>query len=285
MQVVPLTRHLGAEIRGLDLSRPLGDADFHRLRDAFHAHSVIVLRDQVINEHQHIAVSRRFGSLEVHVAKQYLLPSHPEIVVLSNRKRPDGSAEGIEDAGRYWHSDLSYMPRPSLGSLLYAHEVPPPEEGGDTLFASMYAAYGALDDAMRQRLDGMQAVHSYWRRWRRDAEEGRDRREPSVEEKRAIPEVAHPVVRLHPGSGRKALYVNEGFTCGIVGWSEDQSRALLKELFEISTRPAFVYRHRWCRHDLVFWDNRCVIHAATWYNQNFTRHMHRTTVAGDGTPT
>jgi len=125
MQVVPLTRHIGAEIRGLDLSRPVDDADFDRLRDAFHAHSVIVLQDQVIDEQQHIAVSRKFGPLEIHVAKPYLLPSHPEIVVLSNRKRPDGTAEGIEDAGRYWHSDLSYILRPSLGSLLYAHEVPP----------------------------------------------------------------------------------------------------------------------------------------------------------------
>ncbi|MGE5147106.1 MAG: TauD/TfdA dioxygenase family protein [Candidatus Eiseniibacteriota bacterium] len=281
ISVRPLSPALGAEIGGVDLARPLDDAAFRRILDAFHAHSVILFRDQHLSEAQHIAFSRRFGPLEIHVAKQYLLPGHPEIVVLSNRVDADGRPEGIEDAGRYWHSDLSYMRRPSLGSLLYALEVP--DEGGDTLFASMHAAHDALPAGLKGRIEGLKAVHRYGDRWRKDAAQGRARASLSDAERQATPDAIHPVVRVHPGNGRPALYVNEGFTVGIVGMAEDEGRALLGELFAFSTRPEFTWRHRWRPGDLLFWDNRSVVHSATDYDPRTIRHLHRTTVAGSET--
>jgi taurine dioxygenase len=273
----PLSPALGAEIRGVDLSEAPDDATFARIRDAFHAHSVILFRDQRLTEDQHIAFSRRFGPLEIHIAKQYLLPGHPEIVVLSNVVK-DGKKLGIEDAGRYWHSDLSYMQKPSLGSLLYALEVP--AKGGDTLFASMVAAYNALPDALKRRIAGLKAIHRYGDRWQKDAAQGRTRATLSDSERAATPDAIHPVVRVHPATGRPALYVNEGFTVGIVGMDERDSRALLDELLAFSTRPEFAYRHRWKKGDLLFWDNRAVVHAATDYDPRTVRHLHRTTVAG-----
>jgi taurine dioxygenase len=275
----PLAPALGAEIQDVDLSRPLDEPAFAQIRDAFHAHSVILFRGQRLTEDQHIAFSRRFGSLEIHVAKQYLLPGHPEIVVLSNVVE-NGKPKGIEDAGRYWHSDLSYMSRPSLGSLLYALDVP--AEGGDTLFASMHAAYDALPDALKRRIAGLKAIHRYGDRWRKDAAEGRARAALSDTET-ALPDAIHPVVRIHPATGRPALYVNEGFTVGIVGMADSDARALLDALFAFSTRPEFTYRHRWRRGDLLFWDNRSVVHSATPYDPRTVRHMHRTTVAGGAT--
>ena len=199
----------------------------------------MLFRGQHLNEEQHIAFSRRFGPLEIHIAKQYLLDAHPEIVVLSN-KVEDGKAMGIEDAGRFWHSDLSYMHNPSLGSLLYAHEVPPPEAGGNTPYASMYAAYDALDDAMKARLQNLKAVHSYEQRWQKDAKRGMQRAELKETEREMLPEVSHPVVRTHPITGRPALYINEGFTVRIEGMADSESQALLDELFAHSTQQQFV---------------------------------------------
>jgi alpha-ketoglutarate-dependent taurine dioxygenase len=277
ISVHPLAPALGAEIRGVDLATPPDDASFERIRDAFHAHSVILFRDQRLTEEQHIAFSRRFGPLEIHIAKQYLLPGHPEIVVLSNVVE-NGRPLGIEDAGRYWHSDLSYMQRPSLGSLLYARKVP--AEGGDTLFASMVAAYDGLPAELKRRIDGLKAIHRYGDRWRKDAADGRARPALSDTERQATPDAIHPVVRTHPATGRKALYVTEGFTAGIVGMDEAEGRALLDELFVHSTQAAFTFRHRWRQGDLLFWDNRAVAHSATDYDPQTVRHLHRTTVAG-----
>ena len=191
-----------------------------------------------------------------------------------------GKPVGIEDAGRFWYSDLSYMARPSLGSLLYAHEVPPPSAGGDTPFAGMYAAYDALDADLKQRLHGVNAVHSYEQRWQKDAARGMERAELDDSERQRIPDVVHPIARPHPITGRVALYVNEGFTVAIEGWPQDQSQALLAQLFSHATRPDFVYTHHWRAHDLVMWDNACVVHSATWHDPAYIRHLHRTMVAG-----
>lgn len=274
-----LTDSIASEVRGVDLAEELDDSRFAAIRAAFHERGVLLFRNQQLSETQHIAFSRRFGELEIHIAKQYLLAGHPEIVVLSN-KVVNGKPLGIEDAGRFWHSDLSYLQRPSLGSLLYAHEVPPPGAGGDTPFAGMFAAYEALDAAMKKRLAGLRALHSYEQRWQKDAARGMRRAQIEDAERRHIPEVSHPVVRAHPLTGRPALYVNEGFTLRIEGLPEDASAALLQELFAHSTRPEFVYTHRWQAGDLLMWDNACVIHSATWYDPACIRHMHRTTITG-----
>lgn len=271
---------LGAEIVGLDLSRPFDDAAFAKVREAFLASDgVLVLRNQRIAPEQHIAFSRRFGPLMIHVLKQYLLPGHPEILIVSNVIE-NGKPVGLGDAGHYWHSDLSYVTQPSLGSLLHALELP--AEGGDTSFSNMYAAYDALPDDIKRRIAGRRAVHAYGNIYDRLTQEGSGWRPPLTEAQRAeVKEVDHPIVRIHPETGRKALFVNEGFTVRILDMPAAESRALLDLLFAHSTEDRFRYRHRWRDHDLVFWDNRCVIHLAHGCPPEMRRHMHRTTVQGD----
>ncbi len=270
---------LGAEVVGVDLSRPLDDETFERIHAAHLEHLVLAIRDQDLTPKQHIAFSRRFGELDIHVLDQFLLPAHPEILVVSN-KQENGKAVGLKDAGSYWHSDISYREFPSLGSLLYAHQIPP--QGGDTLFTNMYAAYDALSDEMTARIDGLEAVHGYTQIYElSEHAAGSDRRPLTEEQKAKVPPVVHPIVRTHPETGRKALYVSPGLTIGIAGMDEEESGALLDELHEHSTRPEFVYRHRWRRHDVLFWDNRCTMHVVTGYDPKYTRHMHRTTVKGD----
>ena len=270
---------LGAEISGLDLARPLDDTTFAAVRKAFlDGEGVLVLRDQRITPEQHIAFSRRFGPLAIHVLRQFLLPGHHEILLVSNVIE-NGKPIGLGDAGRYWHSDLSYVAEPSLGSLLHAREIPP--EGGDTSFANLYAAYEALPADIKRRIDGKRAIHSYRNSYDK-LEKSSSWRPPLTDaQKDEVREVIHPVVRTHPETGRKALFINEGFTSRILDMPEEESRALLDQLFAHSTEPRFLYRHRWQPHDLVFWDNRCVIHLAHGCPPHLRRHMHRTTVQGD----
>ncbi|MFT7461023.1 MAG: taurine dioxygenase, partial [Planctomycetota bacterium] len=251
-RLTPLSDTVGSEVHGVDLSEPLDDDTFAAIRTAFHDRGVLLFRDQHLSEEQQIAFSRRFGELEIHIAKQYLLEDYPEIVVLSN-KMDKGKPLGIEDAGRYWHSDLSYLGKPSLGSLLYAHEVPPPEAGGNTPYAGMYAAYDTLEDTLKKRLTGLNAIHSYEQRWHLDAKRGMNRAQLDESDREKLPEVVHPVIRAHPITGRLALYVNEGFTVRIDGLPEDESAALLEELFAHSTQERFRYTHEWRAHDLIMW--------------------------------
>ncbi len=269
---------LGAEIRGLDLSRPLDDETFAAVRRCFlDSQGVLVLRDQRIGPEQHILFSRRFGPLAIHVLRQFLLPGHPEILLVSNVIK-DGRPVGLGDAGRYWHSDLSYLAEPSLGSLLHAQEIP--KEGGDTSFVNMYAAYLALPASIKRRIEGRRATHSYRKTYDRIA--GSTYRPALTEaQKQEVPEVDHPIVRTHPESGRKALFVNEGFTTRIVDMTEDESDELLPRLFSHCTAGHFTYRHHWQEHDIVLWDNRCTIHLAHGCPPELRRHMHRTTVKGD----
>jgi taurine dioxygenase len=269
---------LGAEIVGLDLAHPLDDRMFAAVRQAFlDSEGVLILRDQRITPEQQIAFSRRFGPLAIHVLHQFLLPGHPEILLVSNVFE-NGKPVGLGDAGRYWHSDLSYVAEPSLGSLLHAQEIP--SEGGDTSFINMYRAYEALPEDIKRRIAGKRAIHSYRNSY--DKMEGTTFRPKLTEAQKAeVQEVAHPVVRTHPETGRKALFVNEGFTSRILDMPEDESREVLQFLFAHSTAPRFAYRHRWQEHDIVFWDNRCAIHLAHGCPPELRRHMHRTTVTGD----
>lgn len=274
--VRPLTAHIGAEIDGVDLSQDISDATFRTILDAFHKHGVIVFHGQSLTPERHIAFSRRFGELEVHVLSQYNLPGHPEIFVLSNVKE-GGRAVGADRGGRFWHSDLSYVERPSLGSLLYGVECPP--EGGDTLFASMYAAYDALPEDRKAELTRMRGVHDFAYHYATYL----THRPPLTDEQRArVPPVEHPAVRTHPVTGRKALYVGEGLTSHFAGMDMGEGRRLVKELSDFATQPEFVYRHKWKAGDLVFWDNRCTMHQATEFDEEkYRRVMYRTTVAGD----
>ena len=239
---------LGAEVVGLDLSQPVSAADFERLQQAHWTHHVLVFRDQRITPAQHVAFSRLWGPLQIHVLRKFHLPGHPEILVVSNIRNAEGEPEGLGDAGQLWHSDLSYKPVPSLGSLLHAQEL------------QAEHSYLLHYETLRAK--------SPWRPALTQAQI--DEVEPAV----------HPVVQTHPGNGRKALFVSEHFTARIVGLPEDESRDLLRQLFRHSVQPQFVYRHPWQPHDIVFWDNRSVLHLAAGTPEQLRRRLHRTTVEG-----
>ncbi|UFQ95857.1 TauD/TfdA dioxygenase family protein [Pseudomonas wenzhouensis] len=274
----PFDAPLGAEIIGLDLTRPLSDEDFARIHRAHLDHALLVFRDQRITPEQQIAFSRRFGPLQIHVLRQFLLSNHSEIFIISNIIE-NGQPIGLGDAGKFWHSDLSYKELPSLGSMLLAQELP--EEGGDTLFASQQLAYETLPAALRQAIDGKRAAHSYTARYADQVFAGVHRPTLTEAQLAEVKAVVHPVVRTHPETGRKGLFVNENFTTHILDVPEDESRQILAELYAHSARPEFIYRHQWQPHDLVFWDNRALIHLATGCPSQLRRRMHRTTIQGD----
>ena len=274
---------LGAEVRGVDLSRDLDDAAFAAVERAWNEHSVLLFRDQSIDEARQLAFSRRFGDLEIHVLDQYLHPEHPEILIVSNVMDGDRHV-GIYDAGRYWHSDLSYMAVPSRGSLLHAIEVPHDAEGrplGDTLFTSTTAAYDALSPETKRRISGLSAEFSLANRHARLVADGDPDAALSDTHREKAPPVVHKVVRTHPITGRRGIYVNEGQTSRILGLPDDEARDLLHELCTHCTRPEFVYRHRWRTGDLLMWDNIPTQHLAICdYALPQRRYMHRTTLRG-----
>lgn len=269
---------LGAEVLGLDLAQPLHADDFARLHRAHLQHHVLVFRHQRITPRQQVEFSRRFGPLQIHVLKNFQLAGHPEILVVSNIKE-NGQPIGLGDAGHFWHSDLSYKAVPSLGSLLHAQELP--AVGGDTLFADQHAAYDALPEALKKTIAPLQAEHSYLARY--DELRAKNPWRPALTQAQVdeVKPAVHPVVRTHPETARKALFVSEHFTTRIVGLPEDESRDLLAQLFAASVKPAFVFRHRWQPQDLVFWDNRSVLHLATGTPDTERRKLYRTTIEGD----
>ncbi|WP_158934968.1 TauD/TfdA family dioxygenase [Burkholderia sp. S171] len=269
---------LGAEVTGLDLSRPLADEDFKRIHRAHLDHHVVVFRDQRITPDQQISFSRRFGPLQIHVLRQFQLTGHPEILIVSNVLE-DGKPIGLGDAGHFWHSDLSYKETPSLGSLLHAQELP--AEGGDTLFANMHLAWDTLPQALRDAVKGRSAEHTYLAKYAELQKRSPWRPNLSAEQIAEVKPVVHPIIRTHPETGRKALFVSEHFTTRVIGLPEDESRDLLQALFEHSVRDAHIYRHVWREHDLVFWDNRSLMHLAAGTPDHLRRKMYRTTIEGD----
>jgi len=277
----PTGAALGAEITGVDLSKPLDDAAFERIVELFHLHEVVYFRNQSITPDQHVAFSRRLGELEVHVRQDCLRPGHPELFVVSNiieNGRPIGSL----DAGQFWHSDLCYLREPSRASVFYALEVPERDGKvlGDTLFASATAAYDALPDDVKTRIDGLDVVQSYAKGYY-SARRGGQRKPLTDEQKAKTPDIEHPLVRRHPYTGRRCLFVNEGYTARIVGIPEKESEDLLAFLLPHSTRSEFVYRHNWRKGDLLLWDNCSTQHKAVAdYELPLRRHMERATLRG-----
>ena len=277
-QIETFDAPLGAQVLGLDLAQALSQGDFQRLHHAHLDHHVLVFRDQRITPQQQVDFSRRFGPLQIHVLRQFQLPTQPEVLIISNIVE-NGQPIGLGDAGHFWHSDLSYKEVPSLGSMLHAQELP--DEGGDTVFANMHLAWESLPAALRHAVRGARAEHSYLSQY----EELRRRNpwRPALTQAQIdeVKPVTHPVVRVHPETGRRALFVSEHFTPRIVGLPDDESRALLDELFAHSVRPEHLYVHRWQPHDLVFWDNRSLMHLATACPPNQRRKLYRTTIEGD----
>jgi taurine dioxygenase len=276
---------VGVEIKGVDLSTDLDEAAFNEIEAAYNANAVVVFRGQKLTPEQQVRFSGRFGKLEIHVLKQYLLPGCPEILVISNVTDANGNLIGLADAGRVcvWHTDMSYLEKPSRGSTLYALEVPEKDGGplGDTLFADTAAAYDALPETMKRKLQGLKAIH----RMTKGYEIDKKRSEKSVgytqEQLRQNPDRCHPIVRTHPFTGRKCIYLNKLVVVGIEGMPDAESEPLLDELYAHCIQPQFVYRHNWRVGDLVMWDNCAAQHLATIdYELPLRRLMHRTTLAG-----
>ena len=275
----PLSTALGMEVEDVDLAAPLSDTVFAAIETAFNHHCILLFRDQSLTPEQQIAFSERFGPLQEHVASDFNMPEHPAVFRVSNIVE-DGVAQGRSRAGQWWHSDFTYMKVPAMGSVMYAIEVP--EIGGDTLFANMYAAYDSLSQHMKAFIDDLDAVHDYdyLERNTRSKLEGAA---PTTNDSMAkVPPVAHPVVRVQPDSGWRALYVAESIVSHIVGLPPDESDAILGFLFKHQTRHEFVYRHHWRPGDVVMWNNRCTLHQAiNDYGPADRRLMHRTTIRGE----
>lgn len=259
--VHPLTPVIGAEICGVDLSQPLSPNDVGSLRAALLEHLVIFFRDQPLGLDDLKRVGRAFGDLHIHSGVAGL-PDHPEVV----RIHADGGSRYV--AGEDWHSDLTCDAVPPMGSLLYLHTVP--DHGGDTAFASMYAAYDALSDRMKDHLAGLFALHDGARVFAAFSPPGK-----------TFPRTRHPVVRTHPETGRKALFVNRQFTSHIEGLARDESDALLGYLHAHCAKLAFQARFRWRPHSIAFWDNRAAQHSAIWDYFPQVRSGYRVTIAGD----
>lgn len=286
-------KHLGAEISGVDLSQPLSDDQFAEIAKAFFDNEVAFFRNQNLTPAQQIAFTKRFGILEQHVRKESRLEGHPEILIISNLLDDKGNAIGSQDAGRFWHSDLSYKKEPSMLSALYAKEVPEKDGKvlGDTSFASTTAAYEALPQSLKDRIKGLTNVHSY-RYYRtkniqaQQEERARGLREVqehvlTEEQLKSVPDVETPLVRTHPVTKRKGLFVNEAHTSHIPQLSPSESEALLSELYAHIVKPEFQYTHSWRAGDLLLWDNAAVQHKATFdYDLPLRRLMYRTTVRG-----
>ena len=269
----------GAEIV-FDLARDIDDATFQEIEHAFHDNIVVVFRGQDLSNERHVEFSRRFGELEIHIVKKYLLPGFPEVLLISNIKDQRGEHIGLADAGFTWHTDTFYRHRPSRCSLLYAKEVPYRDGRplGDTVFANTIAAYEVLPEAMKKRINGLKAIHRYSAR-RRVADSPRPKL--TREQLEETPDVAHPIIRTHPYTGRKSLYVTAGECIGIEGMPEDEAVGLIAELDAHCVRPEFLYRHKWQIGDLLLWDHAASMHLAICdYALPERCLMHRTTVIG-----
>lgn len=264
--VKPLSPVIGAEIGGVDISRPLGNQTFNEVHDALLRHQVIFFRDQQLSFEAHKAFGRQFGELHIHPAA----PSpdgHPEVLTI----RADGNSKRV--AGHGWHSDVSCDAEPPMGSILYLKQTP--EVGGDTMFSSMYAAYDALSSPMKLFLENLQAEHASEHVYHGRFEENEKLRDDHY------PRNVHPVIRTHPVTRRKSLFVNSGFTRSIVGLQRKESEALLEFLFDHVRTPEFHVRFAWQDNSVAFWDNRCVQHHALWDYFPQVRSGFRVTVKGD----
>jgi taurine dioxygenase len=272
IEVRPLSSALGAEIQGVDLAQGPTDAQFAEMRRAFGRHGAIFFRDQELTPGQHLAFAERWGPVNVN---RFFKPVDGWPMIAEIRKEPGQQA----NIGGSWHTDHSYDEVPALGSMLYAREVP--DVGGDTLFASMYAAYDTLSEGLKRTLEGLQAWHSsrhVFGEGNIDHETRRDGRVRNPE--LATQDALHPVVIRHPETGRKTLYVNPGFTVRFDGWTEAESKPLLDYLYGHAARPEFTCRFRWEPGSLGLWDNRATWHFAMNDYSGQRRLMHRITIEG-----
>ena len=265
-----LANTFGAEVEGISVTAQPTAEDIAATKALWAEHKLLLFRGQDVSEEDLVGFSKKFGDLEIHVRTEYLSPQHPEILYVSNIKK-DGKLMGIlSDTEVGWHYDQIYLPRPAVGSLLAAHTLP--TERGNTEFADMAAAYEALPADIKYVLDGKQATQSYEAFNRAYSVPTNDK------QKRRSPDIDQPVVRTHPITGVKALYLCPGMTTRIVGLSEAESDEMLDFLFDWSIKPEFVYSHEWQDGDCLMWDNACTMHRRDPFDQNEMRLMKRTTI-------
>ena len=272
LEVVPLTKYIGAEMRGLDMSKPLGDDDIAAINDAFLKHSVIVFRGQKLSQEDLLRVTTYFGPLgHMRRPPKYFPPGFdkilPNIMMISNIRENGEPIGALPDGEMMFHHDMIHSANPDAATMLYSVEIP--SHGGDTLFASGYAAYDTLDPALRDKLEGKRARHHYNYG---SVQKGDGK---GVE---AFGESVHPIFRTHDQTGRKAIYVNRLMTVGIEGMSDEEATPLLEALFDHSEKAEFVYAHKWRVGDILLWDNRCSTHARTDFPSTERRLMLRTTI-------
>jgi Probable taurine catabolism dioxygenase len=266
----PLSAGIGVEVIGVDFSRPLDEASVAQIQRAWDEHCVILFRNANITNKQQVEFSRNFGPLDNHdLIARLRDPENPEILPVTPQQ--EGGRTLV--VGRQWHTDMSCTETPPKGSLLRCEVVP--DIGGDTMFSNMYLAYDALSDTMKKLLEGLEAIHDL-----RVAKHNRGQDPATVLAR--TPPVAHPIVRVHPGSGRKALYISEMTCAGIVGMKYEESKPILEYLFQHCVQPEFTYRHSWSVGDMIGWDNRSTIHLALAdYDFKAPRKLYRTTLLGE----
>ena len=269
IEAQPVAGSLGAEIRGVNVAAPLDDAVIVEIRQAFLDHLVIFFRYQKLTPHEQLAFARRFGE-PIEYPQLKGLPECPMITPVLKLEHEQINFGGV------WHSDTTYLTRPPMASMLYALEIPP--YGGDTIFANQYAAYETLSEGLRKVLDALTAVNTSTKA---DASKTREDRLKSAGAEMKALSGEHPVVRTHPETGRRALYVNIGHTSHFKGWAEEESRPLLEYLWQHQVKPEFTCRFQWQPGSIAFWDNRCAQHNAVNDYAGFRRLMHRVTLAGD----
>lgn len=273
--VKPAARTFAAIVSGVDVAALQDDAAFARLLEVFHRYRVICLRAQTLTPRQLADFASCFGELEDYHLADYMIPDVPQVRIISN-EIVNGKNVGATNAGMYWHSDLSYRPNPAGATLLYGLSCP--QEGGNTLFADMVAAYAALPDAMKARIAGLSTVRD---RSYRYSEFYPNRPPLTAAQKAAVPPVEHPLVRVHPVTGEKALYVSAGSCSHIPGMDVQAGRQLIAELEAFATQSQFVYSHAWQAGDLVIWDNSVSLHCATPFDTSkYIRKMHRVQALG-----
>ncbi len=276
IEIHPLSDALGAEIRGLDLTREIDDATFAVVDQAWRDHLILLFRGQDLSEDDQVRFARRFGALQGRPRPASMRAEsgevrHPEIMLVSNIRKDGKLIGSLPDGEMQFHSDMCYIEKPAKGTFLYAIEIP--SEGGDTLFLNTYKAYESLPANIKARIDGAKALNVFLY--------GSTSREGNKPDFSVHPNYVHPMVRTHPDTGRKALFVNRLMTWSIEGMDEAESTMLLDRLFDHMEQPQFIYDHKWRVGDLLLWDNRCTLHARTDFSAQARRLLRRVVIQGE----
>lgn len=274
LAIHPLAPFIGAEIAGIDLSAPIDDATFKSIEHAWHEHGVLLFRDQDLDDMQQVRFAERFGPLAL-TLKHYEGTAHPAIMYVTNERKDGKYIGALPDGEMFFHSDMCYLEQPCMAALLHAIAIPP--EGGNTVFASMVAAYETLPADLKTTLEGRMALHSYEPGYGASNVQARIHT-TATDTTRSY---AHPVFRTHPATARKSIYVNRLMTECIVGMPRNESDALLTRVFDHQERPEFQYEHRWRVGDVLIWDNRCTLHARRNFDDGHLRKLRRVTVKGE----